>query len=164
MDADALHQNFVDDVRRFSSGANFKSVQDDNTGVITNFVGLRRPPPKLWTTCRTCQHVFIAANTADSVKECYKEHTETDLSILIQTKESPFPFSGMPWGYFLRDAFYWKHLSPDLKSEIMSLLMIWKRLGFSRDIVHIIIEFVMTFEGRGIIWPKPCECWTKLIW
>lgn len=38
------HQNFVKDVRRFSSGANFTSVTDDNTNsAFTNFVGLRRP-------------------------------------------------------------------------------------------------------------------------
>lgn len=38
------HENFVSDVRRFSSGANFTSVQDDNTNsAFTNFVGLRRP-------------------------------------------------------------------------------------------------------------------------
>lgn len=38
------HENFVADVRRFSSGANFTSVADDNTRAdYTNFVGLRRP-------------------------------------------------------------------------------------------------------------------------
>lgn len=38
------HQNFVADVRRFSSGANFTAVNDDNTNsAFTNFVGLRRP-------------------------------------------------------------------------------------------------------------------------
>lgn len=38
------HQNFVSDVRRFSSGANFTSVADDNTTwSATQFVGLRRP-------------------------------------------------------------------------------------------------------------------------
>jgi hypothetical protein len=38
------HNEFVADVRRFSSGANFTSVSDDNTNVaFTNFVGLRRP-------------------------------------------------------------------------------------------------------------------------
>ena len=40
----ANHQDFVKDVRRFSSGANFTSVTDDNTNsAFTNFVGLRRP-------------------------------------------------------------------------------------------------------------------------
>jgi hypothetical protein len=40
----ANHNEFVKDVRRFSSGANFTSVQDDNTNAaFTNFVGLRRP-------------------------------------------------------------------------------------------------------------------------
>ena len=35
-------ENFVADVRRFSSGANFTSVSDDNTSpTYTNFVGLR---------------------------------------------------------------------------------------------------------------------------
>jgi len=38
------HNQFVADVRRFSSGANFTSVSDDNTNAaFTNFVGLRRP-------------------------------------------------------------------------------------------------------------------------
>ena len=38
------HNHFVADVRRFSSGANFTSVADDNTNLaFTNFVGLRRP-------------------------------------------------------------------------------------------------------------------------
>lgn len=36
-------QQFVKDVRRFSSGANFTSVTDDNTNLdFVNFVGLRR--------------------------------------------------------------------------------------------------------------------------
>jgi hypothetical protein len=40
----ANHQDFVKDVRRFSSGANFTSVTDDNTNLaFVNFVGLRRP-------------------------------------------------------------------------------------------------------------------------
>lgn len=39
-----MHKEFVKDVRRFSSGANFTSVTDDNTNsVFTNFMGLRRP-------------------------------------------------------------------------------------------------------------------------
>lgn len=38
------HMDYVKDVRRFSSGANFTSVTDDNTNLaFTNFVGLRRP-------------------------------------------------------------------------------------------------------------------------
>lgn len=38
------HDEFVKDVRRFSSGANFTSVTDDNTNLaFVNFVGLRRP-------------------------------------------------------------------------------------------------------------------------
>jgi hypothetical protein len=37
-------QNFVKEVRRFSSGSNFTSVNDeDQSFVFTNFVGLRRP-------------------------------------------------------------------------------------------------------------------------
>ena len=45
------HDEFVKDVRRFSSGANFTSVTDDNTNLaFTNFQGLRRP-----------QHVDIGA-------------------------------------------------------------------------------------------------------
>lgn len=40
----ANHIDFVKDVRRFSSGANFTSVTDDNNNsAFTNFVGLRRP-------------------------------------------------------------------------------------------------------------------------
>lgn len=40
------HNSFVADVRRFSSGANFTSVADDNTNAaFTNFVGLQRPRP-----------------------------------------------------------------------------------------------------------------------
>ena len=35
---------FVKDVKRFSSGANFTSTADDNTSpIFTNFIGLRRP-------------------------------------------------------------------------------------------------------------------------
>lgn len=38
------HMDFVKDVRRFSSGANFTSVTDDNTNIdFTGFIGLRRP-------------------------------------------------------------------------------------------------------------------------
>lgn len=38
------HREFVKDVRRFSSGANFTSVADDNVrSDQTNFIGLRRP-------------------------------------------------------------------------------------------------------------------------
>lgn len=38
------HNEFVKDVRRFSSGANFTSVNDDNTNIdFVNFIGLRRP-------------------------------------------------------------------------------------------------------------------------
>lgn len=38
------HMDFVKDVRRFSSGANFTAVTDDNTNsAFVNFVGLRRP-------------------------------------------------------------------------------------------------------------------------
>ncbi len=38
------HQEFVKDVTRFSSGANFTNVADDNTSwAFTNFQGLRRP-------------------------------------------------------------------------------------------------------------------------
>ena len=45
------HQEFVKDVRRFSSGANFTSVTDDNTNLdFVNFQGLNRP-----------QHVPIGA-------------------------------------------------------------------------------------------------------
>jgi len=40
----ANHMDFVKDVRRFSSGANFTSVTDDNTNLaFVNFRGLRRP-------------------------------------------------------------------------------------------------------------------------
>ncbi len=38
------HQDFVKDTRRFSSGANFTSVTDDNNSpFFTNFIGLQRP-------------------------------------------------------------------------------------------------------------------------
>ncbi len=38
------HNEFTKDTRRFSSGANFTSVADDNTSdFFTNFQGLRRP-------------------------------------------------------------------------------------------------------------------------
>jgi hypothetical protein len=38
------HNEFIRDVRRFSSGANFTSVTDDNTNsAFSNFIGLRRP-------------------------------------------------------------------------------------------------------------------------
>jgi hypothetical protein len=38
------HMDYVADVRRFSSGANFTSVADDNgSPFFTNFIGLRRP-------------------------------------------------------------------------------------------------------------------------
>ena len=38
------HEEFVKDVRRFSSGANFTSVTDDNTNLaFVNYVGLRKP-------------------------------------------------------------------------------------------------------------------------
>ena len=38
------HKEFVKDVKRFSNGANFTSVTDDNTNMaFTNFRGLRRP-------------------------------------------------------------------------------------------------------------------------
>lgn len=40
----ASHMDFVKDVRRYSSGANFTSVTDDNTNIdFTNFRGLQRP-------------------------------------------------------------------------------------------------------------------------
>lgn len=46
------HAAFVNDVRRFSSGANFTSVADDNNNqAYTNFIGLNRP-----------QHVNIGAD------------------------------------------------------------------------------------------------------
>lgn len=38
------HMDYVKDVRRFSSGANFTSVESDNNNLAyTNFLGLRRP-------------------------------------------------------------------------------------------------------------------------
>lgn len=46
------HNQFVADVRRFSSGANFTAVaDDDNNLAFTNFIGLNRP-----------QHVHIGAD------------------------------------------------------------------------------------------------------
>jgi hypothetical protein len=38
------HNNFVESVRRFSSGANFTSIEgDDQSDMFTNFIGLQRP-------------------------------------------------------------------------------------------------------------------------
>lgn len=42
----ASQRDYIKDVTRFSSGANFTSVADDNTNAaFNNFVGLRRPQP-----------------------------------------------------------------------------------------------------------------------
>ena len=39
----ASHKEYVKDVRKFSSGAGFTSVDDDNLGDYNNFVGIFRP-------------------------------------------------------------------------------------------------------------------------
>ena len=63
------HMDFVKDVRRFSSGANFTSVNDDNTNLaFTNFRGLRRP-----------QNVAIG----DSVRQM----VDVDENVLQRNKE-----------------------------------------------------------------------------
>jgi hypothetical protein len=70
----ANHQDFVKDVRRFSSGANFTSVTDDNTNsAFTNFVGLRRP-----------QQVDIGASA--------RQQPDIDQSVLKRNKP-------LYWGY-----------------------------------------------------------------
>jgi len=62
------HNQFVADVRRFSSGANFTSVSDDNTNAaFTNFVGLRRP-----------QHVDILPDA--------RQQPDVDQSVLARNK------------------------------------------------------------------------------
>jgi hypothetical protein len=62
------HQGYVADVRRFSSGANFTSVADDNTDPsATNFVGLRRP-----------QHVHIGPDA--------RQQPSVDQSVLQRNK------------------------------------------------------------------------------
>jgi len=60
---------FVADVRRFSSGANFTSVNDDNTNAaFTNFVGLRRP-----------QSVHIGADA--------RQQPDVDENVLMRNKD-----------------------------------------------------------------------------
>jgi len=77
----ANHQDFVKDVRRFSSGANFTSVTDDNTNqAFTNFVGLRRP-----------QQVDIGASA--------RQQPDIDQSVLKRNKP-------LRWGYSAGDATY----------------------------------------------------------
>lgn len=77
----ANHQDFVKDVRRFSSGANFTSVTDDNTNsAFTNFVGLRRP-----------QHVDIGASA--------RQQPDIDQSVLKRS-------APLRWGYAAKDATY----------------------------------------------------------
>jgi hypothetical protein len=77
----ANHQDFVKDVRRFSSGANFTSVTDDNTNsAFTNFVGLRRP-----------QHVDIGASA--------RQQPDIDQSVLKRS-------APLRWGYAAKDSTY----------------------------------------------------------
>lgn len=77
----ANHQDFVKDVRRFSSGANFTSVTDDNTNsAFTNFVGLRRP-----------QQVDIGASA--------RQQPDIDQSVLKRNQP-------LRWGYSAGDATY----------------------------------------------------------
>ena len=66
------HRDYVKDVSRFSSGANFTSVADDNTSfAFSNFVGLRRP-----------QNVFIG-NTA-------RQQPDLDQTVLMRNKDLRF--------------------------------------------------------------------------
>jgi hypothetical protein len=75
------HQDFVKDVRRFSSGANFTSVTDDNTNsAFTNFVGLRRP-----------SHVDIGASA--------RQQPDIDQSVLKRNAD-------LRWGYSAKDSTY----------------------------------------------------------
>jgi hypothetical protein len=77
----ANHQDFVKDVRRFSSGANFTSVTDDNTNLaFTNFVGLRRP-----------QQVDIGASA--------RQQPDIDQSVLKRNMP-------LRWGYSAGDSTY----------------------------------------------------------
>jgi len=70
------HREFVKDVRRFSSGANFTSVADDNNTVFaTQFVGLRRPT-----------HVPIGSTA--------RQTPDVDETVLMRNKE--FNFTGGP--------------------------------------------------------------------
>jgi len=66
------HQAFVADVRRFSSGANFTSVNEDNTNLaFTNYRGLRRP-----------QHVPIGPDA--------RQQPDIDESVLKRNKSLQF--------------------------------------------------------------------------
>lgn len=66
------HRQFVADTRRFSSGANFTSVTDDNTNwSFTQFVGLRRP-----------QHVHIGWDA--------RSQPDVDQSVLQRNKDLRF--------------------------------------------------------------------------
>ena len=66
------HRDYVKDVSRFSSGANFTSVADDNTSfAFSNFVGLRRP-----------QNVFVG-NTA-------RQQPDIDQTVLMRNKDLRF--------------------------------------------------------------------------
>lgn len=70
------HNEFVKDVRRYSSGANFTSVTDDNTNsAFTNFVGLRRP-----------SHVPIGATA--------RQQPDVDQTVLM--RNSRFDFRNGP--------------------------------------------------------------------
>ena len=72
----ANHYEFVKDVRRFSSGANFTSVTDDNTNAaFTNFVGLRRP-----------SHVPIGSTA--------RQQPDIDQSVLMRNPEFSWSSSG----------------------------------------------------------------------
>lgn len=63
------HQDFVKDVKRFSSGANFTSVTDDNTSdFFVNFRGLRRP-----------QHVPIGVDA--------RQVPDVDETVLMRNKD-----------------------------------------------------------------------------
>lgn len=70
------HNEFVKDVRRYSSGANFTSVTDDNTNsAFTSFVGLRRPT-----------HVPIGATA--------RQQPDIDQTVLMRNKR--FDWSNGP--------------------------------------------------------------------
>lgn len=68
----ASQQKYVREVRRFSSGANFTSVaDDDNNLAFVNFVGLQRP-----------QHVPIGASA--------RQQPDIDQSVLQRNKQLRF--------------------------------------------------------------------------
>lgn len=70
------HQEFIKDVRIFSSGANFTSVTDDNTNLdFVNFVGLQRP-----------MHVDIGKTA--------RQQPDIDTSVLKRNRQINWNYTG----------------------------------------------------------------------